>query len=263
LPDRDVEFLASIVARAPFLGARDRLTASILSRSRLAPVRVGGDPAWYDLDRLDEPLIAPAIVRAVTFTPPANPVYEEQAADVLRSLHGRHPDAEITVVEHRDERIGLARAAAAVGAGFLDASGSALGMGLHDHADIHVGYRVHAHLYRLSRGQPSYLIAEDSRGRGALDMLGLLGALGFRDRGRGRVAGLWMRVALRAATRAWPAQDAIVSAASRYVAERAISDELSSQVSGDLLADFGRHRAAREVIRQTLPEMRNMIETIT
>jgi len=41
--------------------------------------------------------------------------------------------------------------------------------------DLHVGFRVHAHLHFLSEGKPSVLIAEDGRGRGVIDALPALG----------------------------------------------------------------------------------------
>ena len=37
--------------------------------------------------------------------------------------------------------------------------------------DLHVGYRVHAHIYRLSLRKPSILLAEDSRGMGVKETI--------------------------------------------------------------------------------------------
>lgn len=58
---------------------------------------------------------------------------------------------------------------------YVDASGSAEAlMSTYDEFDLHLGYRVHAHLYMLSQGKPSYLIAEDGRGTGQQQVLGEL-----------------------------------------------------------------------------------------
>ena len=46
---------------------------------------------------------------------------------------------------------------------------------VYDEAEIHVGYRLHAHLYFLSHRKPSFLLEEDGRGRGASEALGLRG----------------------------------------------------------------------------------------
>jgi len=39
--------------------------------------------------------------------------------------------------------------------------------------DLHIGYRVHAHLYFLSRRIPSILLSEDVRGSGQAKSLGM------------------------------------------------------------------------------------------
>jgi hypothetical protein len=46
---------------------------------------------------------------------------------------------------------------------------------LYGGADLHIGYRVHAHLFCLSRRVPSILINEDSRGVGQAAALGTKG----------------------------------------------------------------------------------------
>lgn len=52
------------------------------------------------------------------------------------------------------------------------AYGSA-GFSLYDGCDLHVGPRVHAHIYNLSQRKRSILIEEDSRGAGVNEPLGL------------------------------------------------------------------------------------------
>ena len=43
---------------------------------------------------------------------------------------------------------------------------------VYDDCDLHIGYRVHSHLYSLSHGIPSVLICEDARGMGMNRTLG-------------------------------------------------------------------------------------------
>lgn len=43
----------------------------------------------------------------------------------------------------------------------------------YDECDLHIGYRVHAHIYNLSRRKRSILIEEDVRGAGVNHALGL------------------------------------------------------------------------------------------
>ena len=39
-------------------------------------------------------------------------------------------------------------------------------MKIYDDCSLHIGFRVHAHIYNISRGNQSILIDEDSRGKG-------------------------------------------------------------------------------------------------
>lgn len=56
---------------------------------------------------------------------------------------------------------------------YADLSGSADGFEIFDDADLHIGYRVHAHIYCLARKIPSILLEEDARGAGVNQALGL------------------------------------------------------------------------------------------
>jgi len=56
---------------------------------------------------------------------------------------------------------------------WIDISGGVDAMVAHySEADMHVGYRVHAHILRLSLNKPSILVAEDGRGRALQSFLG-------------------------------------------------------------------------------------------
>lgn len=54
-----------------------------------------------------------------------------------------------------------------------DISGSKEGFKQYDECDLHIGFRVHAHIYNISMGNPSILINEDARGAGVNDALGI------------------------------------------------------------------------------------------
>lgn len=58
---------------------------------------------------------------------------------------------------------------------YRDISGDASGFALYEECDLHVGYRLHSHLYCLSRGIPSILIEEDARAADANLTLGTPG----------------------------------------------------------------------------------------
>ena len=50
---------------------------------------------------------------------------------------------------------------------------SADGFSIYDDCDLHIGFRVHAHIYNLSRRNYSILVSEDIRGAGVNQTLGL------------------------------------------------------------------------------------------
>lgn len=56
---------------------------------------------------------------------------------------------------------------------FIDISDSDEGFAVYDDCHLHVGFRVHAHLYNLSNRTPSILLEEDGRGTVANFALGL------------------------------------------------------------------------------------------
>lgn len=55
---------------------------------------------------------------------------------------------------------------------YYDINGSTVGFELYDNAKLHVGYRVHSHIYCLNRGIPSILLEEEARGVGVNEALG-------------------------------------------------------------------------------------------
>ena len=62
--------------------------------------------------------------------------------------------------------MGTAALAKTLGFRVLEASGDLSAIDFYRDADLHVGYRVHAHLMFLSHRRPSILINQDGRGVG-------------------------------------------------------------------------------------------------
>ncbi len=169
------------------LSARDCPSVTVLRNSGVEGV-LTGCPVWYDLDHLGEPLRAPSKVERVVFTPPQQELFYEQSRAILRSLRALLPAAEIIVAFHRgieaDEETPAAAAAGlkeyaafarSIGCEVRDVSYDLARIGFYEECDLHVGYRLHGHLYFLSKRLPSVLLEEDGRGRGASETLRLPG----------------------------------------------------------------------------------------
>jgi hypothetical protein len=103
----------------------------------------------------------------------------------MRLLRSRYEDAERFCVFHRGLRadrftpkreaaavLSLAAAATALGFKVVDAAFDLERIAFYKDADLHVGYRVHAHLAFVSYRHPTLLISEDGRGLGQAETLG-------------------------------------------------------------------------------------------
>jgi hypothetical protein len=205
----------------------------------------------------------PGAIDSLAFTPPANPVYLGQALELLRRLVAARADRPVTVVFHRGSQAPFARLAAQLGCLTRDITGSAAGFAVYDEVDAHVGYRVHAHLYALSHGRLSYLVAEDSRGSGVLRTLGPLGLPAFAEAtGDALPMRLGLRLMPRLGNPGRPVTRRLGPPLSRLLRLPDVADPLLAQMDDDAAQGFPRHAAAQAVIRATLPTMRRMVASL-
>jgi hypothetical protein len=255
-------FLDGVLSRTPYLGARDELTAGLLRRAGYDQVLMTGDPAWYDLAVIDEPPHRPAGIERLAFTPPAGPIHFAQAVDLARALAAAYPSASGRIVHHRGRQRPFSRLAAQLGWDEVDITGGADGFATFDEVDVHVGYRVHAHLYCLSHGRPSWLVAEDSRGIGVLQTLGPLGVAGVRARDDGAIQRAAMRWLPRLANAYRPGTERLGLPVSRAFRMPDVGPVLLERIATETAAGQPALAAARDTIRATWPTMRTMIESL-
>jgi hypothetical protein len=177
---RSVRALRTIHSRIGWSGVRDDLSLELLRSAKVGEVRRTGCVAWYQQESLGQAFRAPPTVRRVAFTPPAKrrPKGLREAIEVMRGLRARYRDAERFCVFHRgmraefateaptSERRATAIAARLLGYQVIDASRDVEALELYRDCDLHVGYRVHAHLCALSYRRASLLVIEDGRGEG-------------------------------------------------------------------------------------------------
>jgi hypothetical protein len=255
---RSIALLQDVERRVGWLGARDVLSERLLKANGLHHVRMVGDPAWYELERIEASIRIPRTPRRVALTPPSNPMFWLQAERLFRMATTQLGVAEASIIFHRGPESHWARVARANGWRQVDISGGANGFRVYEGHDIHIGYRVHAHLYCLSVGVPTYLVAEDSRGRGVHATLGELGAIAFDP---GRKLRALHRLAFASATRrglrhalrlafplvapGWPGS----------LEPPDLDAAIVSQIHQDAEAGYARHERARDIIRQALPTM--------
>lgn len=178
-------FVREVHRRTKLSSVRDGLTLEMLNGMGLNNVSMTGCPAWYDLDNLGRDYEFKADAKNITFSLPAKP--QPDTFKIIAGLTKRYPKAQKVLAMHH----GWRPAKTAQGNAMLRwhvrvfAYATALGWridsiadglekfkALYDLTDLHVGYRVHAHIYSLSQQSASILINEDTRGVGQVTALG-------------------------------------------------------------------------------------------
>jgi len=176
-------------------GVRDYHTLNVMRHRGLSNFVMTGCPAYYDLDMLGREPAVPGSIDRISFSLGVSYVVSKAMKDVMQitilSLQERFRNGDFQVVFHHstDPRfykdMGTAKQRFAREQSkfieWLDSkevkytavSGSA------DHlinhyadCDLHVGFRVHAHLFMCSISRPTVLISEDGRGKGVRGTIG-------------------------------------------------------------------------------------------
>ncbi len=188
LSPQSKEFLQKINRSGFAIGVRDIHSVRVLQLNGIQDISMNGCPAWYAINEFPQQHVQPKQINRILFTTPATPFHYKLAASILKSLRVTFPAATILVSFHHGIQLGekgeehltqlnqqLYRFVTKLGCETFDASYDLKKIQVYDTMDIHVGFRVHAHIYFLSYARPSFLISEDSRGDGVVKSLGGVG----------------------------------------------------------------------------------------
>lgn len=168
-----------------FSSARDHLTVQMLAANGVENVAMTGCPAWYDETMLATDYVFSPNVKRLVFSMPAVP--QAQVPVLLAKLAKDFPKAEKYLAfqagyksTHSKKsaeytRWNYRQLALASLRGFkpisFESDFDKFQNFMHT-VDLHVGYRVHSHIFSLSQRKTSMLIAEDSRGMGQVAAMG-------------------------------------------------------------------------------------------
>ena len=187
------EFVRAIHEGSLYSSARDGLTVSMLKANGVENVAMTGCPAWYDEQRLEDDF-AFQDVKSLVFSMPAIP--QAQTLELLSGISKRFPKAKKylafnagykstrtknTTQYTRWNYLVMARAALM---GFVPVSFESnfeKFVEVMASQQLHLGYRVHSHLFSLSQRITTMLIAEDSRGVGQAMATGVTPLLASDD----------------------------------------------------------------------------------
>ena len=167
------------IHQAPFFSsARDQLTIEMLKANGVENVAMTGCPAWYDEEKLANDYRFEEI-QSLVFSMPAVP--QAQTLEILRGIAKRFPKAKKylafnagykstrtknTAEYTRWNYMVIARATLMGFSPVSFESNFEKFLEVMSNQQLHLGYRVHSHLFSLSQRITSMLIAEDSRGVG-------------------------------------------------------------------------------------------------
>ena len=171
------------------LGCRDYYAMRVLISNDINDAVMTGCPAWYDIDKIGKRLDKMPEIRKIAVSDPADVVHNgEQSIRICEFLKRKYPGAEFKYLFHRGTKVdrytdsdtvaridGMKTRLMAMGFTVYDIASGYKGFHLYDDCDLHVGHRVHAHIYKLSERRASILIEEDARGAGVNEPLGLWG----------------------------------------------------------------------------------------
>lgn len=184
-PEVAEKFIREVHSKIEVSSVRDALTLEVIQGMGINNVSMTGCPAWYDLDNLENEYVFKPTATKIAFSLPAKP--QEDTFGIIAGLSKEFPKAEKVLAMHHGWRPSksvkgnemfkwhLKVMAFAVARGWKImsiADGLDKFRELYDSADLHLGYRVHSHIYSLSHQSASLLINEDSRGVGQTTSLG-------------------------------------------------------------------------------------------
>lgn len=172
----DGNFLTSIdeesitIVRELGRGAKKFTTRGILSQAFCHGIGIEnsvyeGDVAFYYPETYGLDFTAPSkISRIVISDPHRTPSYLESLKCLIDGAAELLPKAKVTVALHgqNDETEKFCRENGIDVESIYKEPDN--GLSIYDRCDLHVGYRVHAHVSALSRRVPSYLLEQDGRG---------------------------------------------------------------------------------------------------
>ena len=185
---KSMQLLNRMKEDAKYFGARDYHTARMIKNNGFNNALMTGCPAWYDVDYMDKDFDTEKEIKKVVFSTPAGAHYAEQTVKMMEVIKEKYPKAELICSFHRgiekdqytDENAAnvllfMKNAAENLGYKIADLSYDLSKMSIYDECDIHIGYRVHAHIYCLSHRVRSILLNEDGRGSGLCHAISLNG----------------------------------------------------------------------------------------
>lgn len=190
------ELLKRVEYDSKMLGCRDYYAVRVLEANGFKSGVMTGCPAWFDIPNISKRYYGNNEIRKIMISDPADiRSYSQQTLDIVRFLKKKFPGSDIEYVFHRGikhdqftskqvEKLinKIVRELEKLNVIYHDIAYGCEGFHLYDDCDLHIGHRVHAHIYNMSVRNRSILIEEDSRGAGVNEALCLWGIKAYENK---------------------------------------------------------------------------------
>lgn len=149
--DNDTLSFLKTVDRGYSLSCRDMQTYYALRDNGLKNVYMTECPAWYELSKIDNYDFENRDIKEIVISDPAWIINYPGCMKVIKLVKKKYPDADVRFAFHRGIPSG-GKATELIDClkdnciDYVDISNGLKGFAIYDHADFHIGYRVHTHL---------------------------------------------------------------------------------------------------------------------
>ncbi|EPJ44436.1 MAG: hypothetical protein OFPII_34690 [Osedax symbiont Rs1] len=166
---KTLDFLKLIVDISGPLPCRDQLIVNMLNDRLNIPAIYSGDMAIYDEKVVNTTFNPPTVINSVVVTIQHHLKYLEQSIILLKTIKKEFPHAKLFIAYHSTPGympLTVASRAQQLGFEILHQYGEVGNLEFYKNIDLHIGYRLHGHIYFLRNRKPSILLVEDARSFG-------------------------------------------------------------------------------------------------
>jgi hypothetical protein len=170
---KNTDFLLRYVNNFGPIGCRDEYTKNYLDKLGYKTV-LNGCPAWYNINHFGERIEKNYKIKKILFSVPGNQHFFEQFLCIINEFTKKNKNYDYYVSFNHgftNKYKRLEKKLSNKNVTLLDMSKDIKKSILYNDMDLHIGFRVHAHIYFLSNRKPSIILAEDSRGIGVMNTL--------------------------------------------------------------------------------------------
>lgn len=269
LSDESIELLNRINDSGCLSSVRDYHTLNSIRFKGYENFLMTGCPAYYDLDFIGKEYQNP-IIKKIAFSLGVSFIHSPSMENLMKEnileCSKKFEDKEFEVVFHhgldKDKFLSTHGATSThnkrhnefakwleeQNINYVDISGSAENlMDYYSKVDLHIGYRVHAHIFMNSISKFSILISEDGRAKGAKDAIGGIVLDGFINYKKGFLSKVFNK---------------LLKNYDKFEANKHLTKEIISNIEYEKKIDFIRIKNSRNQIDNNLKVMKQFMRQL-